>query len=127
MMQPVNYTISWQGVGQTSKGAIFWTFGWLLDEQHKPSMSRMMLFAWTVAGLVMIRHELLLKAGQPALQNAVWTAWWAAEGVLCLAVFGPRVASYFGAGAAGSMSGIAAAVRDQILPYLKDTDKGDKP
>lgn len=117
-----SYTITWQEAGERGRSIFFWLFGWLLDEQLKPSMSRMMLLVWTLAGLVMIRHELLLRAGEPPLQNAVWSAWWAAEGVLCLAVFGPRVASYFAAGAAGAMAGIAASLRDQLAQILADQE-----
>lgn len=97
-----------------SRSTLFWVFGMFLDEKHKPSMSRIMLAMWTFTGWEMIQHELGLHAGQVPLGNAVWEAWWAAEGMLALAVFGPSVASYFGAGAAGAVTGIGAAIRDDM-------------
>jgi hypothetical protein len=98
----------------------FWLFGMFLDERHKPSMSRIMLAFWTWVGYLCVRHELQLVVGSHLttmgvpLANAVWTAWWAAEGVLTLAVFGPGVASYFAPGAAGAVAAtaIGSAVRD---------------
>jgi hypothetical protein len=97
-----------------TRSLFFWLFGMFLDERHKPSMSRIMLAIWTFTGWEMIQHELQLHAGDVPLQNAVWEAWWAAEGMLALAVFGPSVASYFSAGAAGAVAGIGAAVRDDL-------------
>ena len=108
----------WHIVASNGKSIFFWLFGMFLDERHKPSMSRCMLALWTYTGWLMIRHELLLKAGDPSIQNGVWTAWWAAEGVLALAVFGPSVASYFGAGAAGAVAGIGASIRDALQPIV---------
>lgn len=112
----------WHVIASNGKSIFFWLFGMFLDERHKPSMSRCMLALWTYAGWLMIRHELLLKPGDPSLQNGVWTAWWAAEGVLALAVFGPSVASYFGAGAAGAVAGIGASIRDALVSIVAKVD-----
>jgi hypothetical protein len=110
---------------RTQASLWFWLLGWLLDEKHKPSISRMMLTFWTWVGYKAAMHEIGITAiaaaqgvhlsGVP-LSNAFWTAWWAAEGVLTVAVFGPRVASYFQAGAAGAvaMTSIGAATRDKL-------------
>jgi hypothetical protein len=114
--------IDWRSVFslRTEASVFFWIFGMILDERHKPSMSRIMLALWTIAGWQLIRHEILLVAGQPAISNATWQAWWAGEGMLSFAVFGPSIASYFVSGAAGaiSASSIASAVRDavQMIP-----------
>jgi hypothetical protein len=75
-----------------------------------------------IVGWLMIRHELHLKQSDPSLQNAAWTAWTYGSGFLALAVWGPRVASYFGAGAAGAVTGIAASIRDQVVPALAKMD-----
>lgn len=113
---------------ERSRGIFFWLFGMFLDDRHKPSMSRIMLAVWTVIGAKMIFHELNLHQGSLPLQNAVWQAWWAAEGMLALAVFGPSIASYFGAGAAGAAAGIGASIRDdlgKVVEYVntrKDKD-----
>lgn len=103
--------------GRAGKSAFFYAFGMFLDVNHKPSMSRIMLALWTYIGWLMIHHELNLVAGQPALQNAVWTAWWAAEGFLCAAVFAPSaVANYFTTPAAASaFTAIASSTRDAIM------------
>jgi hypothetical protein len=112
------------------RSLFFWFFGMFLDDRHKPSMSRIMLAIWTFTGWEMIRHELNLHTGDIPLQNAVWQAWWAAEGVLALAVFGPSIASYFGAGAAGAVAGIGASIRDdlgkvtELLNHLKEQHNG---
>lgn len=105
----------------------FWLFGMFLDDRRKPSMSRIMLAFMTFIGWRLFEHEIGLVAGVPSIQNAVWTAWWAAEGVLCLAVFGPSVASYFGPGAAGTVAAtaIATAVRDSRLPSRLDDERAD--
>lgn len=99
---------------RTGRSIFFWIFGMFLNDRHKPSMSRCMLALWTYCGWLLIEHEIHLVAAQQPIQNAVWTAWWAAEGVLALAVFGPGVASYFGPGAAGAVAATAmgSAVRD---------------
>jgi hypothetical protein len=116
----------WHVIESNGRSLFFWIFGMFLDDRHKPSMSRCMLAFWTYAGWLCIRHELLLKAGQPSLQNAVWTAWWAAEGVLAFAVFGPSIASYFGAGAAGAVTGMAASIREQLQKVLPKTKEKDE-
>jgi hypothetical protein len=103
-----------QAFAATSRHVLFYVFGMFLDERHKPSMSRIMLALWTWTGWLMVEHELRLHPGDVSLSNAAWTAWWAAEGMLALAVFGPSIASYFGAGAAGAVSGIGASIRDAI-------------
>jgi hypothetical protein len=104
----------WHIVTSNGRSIFFWLFGMFLDEKHKPSMSRCMLALWTWIGWLMIKHELILHTGQVPLGNAVWQSWWAAEGFLALAVFGPSVASYFGAGAAGAVTGIAQSIRDDL-------------
>lgn len=106
----------WHIVTSNGKSIFFWIFGMFLDEKHKPSMSRIMLGLWTIIGWEMIQHELNLVAGQPSISNACWTSWWAAEGMLSFAVFGPSIASYFGAGAAGAISAgsIATGIRDAL-------------
>lgn len=111
--------IDWLMVGQEGKSVFFWLFGMFLDVNHKPSMSRCMLAVWTYIGWLLIDHELHLVAGAPSIQNSVWTAWWAAEGSLVLAVFGPTVASYFGSGAAGAITGSAlgTAVREKVTEF----------
>jgi hypothetical protein len=107
----------------TTVGKVYYyCLGMLLDETGKPSMARWMLAIWMWLGWLMVRHELHLKQSDPSLQNPVWTAWTYAAGFLAVAVFGPRVASYFGAGAAGSVTGIAASIRDQIVPALAKVD-----
>lgn len=119
----------WHVVQSNGRSIFFWLFGWLLDEKCKPSMSRMMLAFWTYAGWRCILHELTLKAPTAPLQNAVWTAWWAAEGVLALAVFGPSIASYFGAGAAGAVTGVGASIRDDLskIKGYVDHKTGETP
>jgi hypothetical protein len=104
----------WHIIAKDGKSVAYYLFGMLLDETGKPSMARWMLLLWTWTGWLMIRHELRLKVGDPSLQNPVWTSWWAAEGFIGLAVFGPRIASYFGAGAAGAVTGIGASIRDGL-------------
>lgn len=104
----------WHVIESNGSSVFFWIFGVVLDEKHKPSMSRLMLALWTYAGWLMIHHEMLLKPTDVSLSNATWTAWWAAEGFLGVAVFGPRIASYFGAGAAGAVTGIGASIRDGL-------------
>jgi hypothetical protein len=103
---------------------LFWTFGMFLEPRHpyKPSMARILLAIWTYIGWMMIRHEILLLPGHPAILNAAWTAWWAAEGMLCFWVAGPKIASYFGPGAAGAAAAtaIGAAVRDPIVQARRD-------
>jgi hypothetical protein len=107
----------------TVVGKVFYyALGMLLDENGKPSMSRWMLLVWMIVGWLMIRHELHLTQSDPSLQNPVWTAWTYGAGFLALAVWGPRVASYFGAGAAGAVTGIAASIRDQVVPALAKMD-----
>lgn len=101
----------WHVLLGESRSVFFWAFGMFLDEKCKPSMSRIMLALWTWIGSRMIVHEL---NGHPAVSNSAWTAWWAAEGALCFAVFGPRIASYFGQGAAGATTSIATAIRDEL-------------
>lgn len=108
-----------QVVLRGTRSVFFYVFGMFLDERHKPSMSRIMLALWTVAGYEMIRHEITLVAGVPSISNAAWAAWWAAEGFLALAVFGPSIASYFGPGSAGAVSGIGASIRDE-LQHVKE-------
>jgi hypothetical protein len=106
--------------GQVS--LFFWAFGWLLDEKRKPSFARIFLTCWSWLGWRMIVHELGLPHTGLSLQNPVWVAWWAAEGVAWIAVFGPRVASYFGKDSAGGMAvtAISQAVRDSRLPSKHD-------
>ncbi len=104
----------WHVIASNGTSIFFWLFGVVLDEKHKPSMSRIMLALWTYTGWLIIQHELSLKVGDPSLQNAVFTMWWAAEGVLAFAVFGPSIASYFAAGAAGAVTGLAASTRDAL-------------
>lgn len=105
----------WQLFTRNGRSIFFWLFGMFLDERHKPSMSRCMLALWTYAGWLMIQHELRLKPGGVSLPNIVWTCWWAAEGVLALAVFGPSIASYFGSGGAGAIaSSLVSATRETI-------------
>lgn len=103
-----------QVVVGASRSVFFYVFGMFLDERHKPSMSRIMLAVWTVLGWQMVYHEIRLRLGVPPISNAAWAAWWAAEGFLALAVFGPSVASYFGPGSAGAVSGIGASIRDDL-------------
>ena len=91
-------------------------------------MSRLLLGIWSYAGIRMIWHELLLHTGDVPLSNGILEMWWAAEGVLSFAVFGPSIASYFGAGAAGAVAGIGASVRDdlgKVTEYL-DKRRGEK-
>jgi hypothetical protein len=109
----------WKILFGQSRSIFFWIFGVFLDEKHKPSMSRMMLAGWTWIGSRMIYQEL---NGHPAVSNPAWTAWWAAEGFLGVAVFGPRIASYFGQGAAGATASIATAVRDEITKFQRKED-----
>jgi hypothetical protein len=104
----------WRIVTRDGKSIFYYLFGMFVDETGKPSMARWMLLLWTWTGWLMIRHELRLKVGDPSLQNPVWQSWWAAEGFIGLAVFGPRIASYFGAGAAGAVTGIGASIRDGL-------------
>lgn len=113
----------WHIVESKTRSIFFWVFGMFLDERHKPSMSRIMLAMWTYAGMAMIWHELRLTAPQLPLGNAVWTAWWAAQGMLALAVFGPSIASYFGPGAAGATSGIGTSIRDDLSKIKGWIDK----
>jgi hypothetical protein len=112
---------------QAEVSLFFWAFGMFLDDRKKPSMSRIMLAFWTWVGWRLMDHELHLIAGAPAIQNAVWTAWWAAEGVLCLAVFGPSVASYFGPGAAGAVAAtaIGSATRDIMAARARAAALGE--
>ena len=102
------------------KSALEWGLGMFLDETGKPSMSRILFFLWTIVGWVMIWHEIQLVAGQPAILNAAWQAWWAADGFLGFCVFGPRIAAYFAAGAAGSVSAgaIAGSIRDAVVAVI---------
>ena len=108
----------WRAIFSVRSGVsvFFWLFGVLLDERHKPSMSRIMLAVWTYCGWLLIAHELRLQPGEIPIGNAVWTSWWAAEGMLSFAVFGPSIASYFGAGAAGAVAAgtIGASARDVL-------------
>jgi hypothetical protein len=106
----------------------FWVFGMFLDDKKKPSMSRIMLAIMTFIGWRLFHHEIMLVAGQPSIQNAVWTAWWAAEGFLCAAVFVPSAAlNYFAPGAAGAaaVSAIASSARDARLPSRLDDERVD--
>lgn len=103
----------WHIIQSNGKSIFFWLFGMFLDDKHKPSMSRCMLAGWTMIGVKMIFHEINLTTGQVPLGNQVWQAWWAAEGVVALAVFGPSIASYFGAGSAGAMLN-GQAIRDDL-------------
>jgi hypothetical protein len=98
-----------------TRSILFWIFGMFLDERRKPSMSRIMLSVWTVIGVTMELHEMGF-AGDANLHisNAAWAGWWAAQGMLAFAVFGPSIASYFGPGAAGASAGIGASVRDEL-------------
>jgi hypothetical protein len=104
----------WHIIESNGKSIFFWLFGMFLDEKYKPSMSRCMLALWTALGIKMIWREMYLVPGQLPLGNAVWQAWWAMGGVLTLAVFGPGVASYFGAGAAGAVTGLGQSIRDDL-------------
>lgn len=113
----------WHIIESNGRSIFFWLFGMFLDDRHKPSMSRVMLALWTWVGYMMVHHELILQPGDVPLQNAVWTSWWAAEGVLALAVFGPSIASYFGAGAAGAVTGIGSSVRDALTKVREKIDK----
>jgi hypothetical protein len=105
----------------TARGEIslfFWLFGMFLDEHRKPSMSRIMLAIMTFIGWKLFFHEINLASGQPSIQNAVWTAWWAAEGFLAAAVFVPSAAlNYFTPGAAGTVAAaaIGSAARDAVV------------
>lgn len=103
---------------EAERSIFFWLFGIFLDSQHKPSMSRLMLALWTYVGWQLMQHEMHLVVGTPAIQNAVWTAWWAAEGFLCVAVFAPSaMTNYFSAGSAGAVaaSSISSAARDALV------------
>lgn len=106
--------IDWHVITRETKSVAYYVLGMLVDENGKGSMSRWMLLFWTYTGWLMIHHEMLLKPTDVSLSNATWTAWWAAEGFLAVAVFGPRVMSYFGAGAAGAVTGIGASIRDGL-------------
>lgn len=113
----------------TEISLFFWVFGMFLDGKKKPSMPRIMLAIMTFIGWQMFQHEINLVAGQPSIQNAVWTAWWAAEGFLCAAVFVPSAAlNYFSPGHAGAaaVSAISTATRDSRLPSMKDDERVDK-
>ncbi len=79
------------GLFEIERSAFFWIFGMFLDHDDKPSMSRIMLALWTLLGAKMVYHEMGIDAhnGVVALNNAVWTAWWAAEAALATAVFAP--------------------------------------
>jgi hypothetical protein len=111
----------WHVLFGETQSIFFWVFGMFLDEKHKPSMSRIMLGLWTWLGSRMIYHEL---NGHSAVSNPAWTAWWAAEGFLGMAVFGPRIASYFGQGSAGATASIATAVRTEINNLRKKSEEG---
>lgn len=105
-----------QIVVHAGRSVFFWIFGMFLDERHKPSMSRIMLALWTILGWQLEYHEIRLNPGTPPISNAAWGAWWAAQGMLALAVFGPSIASYFGPGAAGASTAgsIGASLRDEL-------------
>jgi hypothetical protein len=107
---------------KTEKSIFYYLLGMFIDENGKPSMSRWLLAIWMWIGWLMIHHELRLQQSIPSLQNTVWTAWTYASGFLAAAVFGPRVMSYFSAGAAGATTSIAAAIRDQVVPALAKMD-----
>lgn len=103
---------------EAESSIFFWLFGMFLDVNHKPSMSRIMLAFWTYVGWLLMQHELHLIVGAPSIQNAVWTAWWAAEGALTVAVFAPSaVSNYFTAGNAGAVAAttISTAARDALV------------
>lgn len=109
----------------SGRSLFFWVFGMFLGERHKPSMSRIMLAAWTWVGWRMIAHELALTAADPALQNAAWGAWATAESMLAVAVFGPSVASYMSSGGAGAaVAALGSAVRSEV-EKVKATITGD--
>ncbi|HEV8448597.1 MAG TPA: hypothetical protein VGQ44_17325 [Gemmatimonadaceae bacterium] len=112
----------WHVLPKSGKSIFYYLLGMLVDENGKPSMSRWMFAIWTYVGWVMIRHELLLKPGDVSISNAAWGAWWAAEGAISLAVFGPRIASYFGAGAAGAVAGIGSSIRDAVATIVTKVD-----
>lgn len=114
--------IDWHVVASSGRKTIYYVLGMLLDENGKPSMSRWLLAIWMLVGWLMIRHEIHLQQSVPSIQNAAWTAWTYGAGFLAVAVFGPRVTSYFSAGAAGAVTGIAASIRDQVIPALQKVD-----
>jgi hypothetical protein len=117
----------WHIVESSGRSIFYYVLGMFLDETGKPSMARWMLLLWTYTGWLMIRHELGLKVGDPSIQNAVWQSWWAAEGFIGLAVFGPRIASYFGAGAAGAVTGIGASIRDGLAKIGEQIEAKTSP
>lgn len=110
--------IDWHAwfTGEAQVSIFYWFLGMFLDDKKKPSMARILLAFWTFIGWRMITHEIHLQAGQPAILNAAWTAWYAFGGCLAVAVFGPRVASYFAPGAAGAVAAtaIGSAARDAV-------------
>jgi hypothetical protein len=109
-------TLDWRALVSVKSelSLAFWLFGALLDEQKKPSMSRILFALWTYVGWEMERYEMHRLHYQTPLSNAAWQAWYLGEALLAVAVFGPRVASYFSAGNAGAVaaSTIAGAIRD---------------
>ncbi|MDD1678750.1 MAG: hypothetical protein LUO93_06150 [Methanomicrobiales archaeon] len=117
----------WRVVESSGKSIFYYLLGMFVDETGKPSMARWMLLLWTYTGWLMIHHELRLKVGDPSLQNAAWQSWWAAEGFIGLAVFGPRIASYFGAGAAGAVTGIGASIRDGLAKIGEQIEAKTSP
>lgn len=101
---------------EAERGFFFWFFGPVLDHDDKPSMSRLMLLAWTILGWMMVIHEMHITSinHMVALNNAVWAAWWPAEAALAAAVFAPATwgdtMKTIGAAAATSIGSAARQV-----------------
>jgi hypothetical protein len=113
---------------EAERSILFWLFGPVLDHDNKPSMSRLMLLAWTVLGWLMVVHEMKITTsnGMVALNNAVWAAWWPAEAALAAAVFAPQTwgdtMKTIGAAAATS---IGTAAREVIARREKAAAVGE--
>lgn len=116
------------GLFEVERSVWLWFFGPILDHDDKPSMSRIMLLFWTILGWKMVQHEMAITAsnGIVALNNAVWTAWWAAEAALATAVFAPATwgdtMKTIGAAAATS---IGTAAREAMAARAKAAAVGE--
>jgi hypothetical protein len=117
VVQSGRRAMDWHVLLSGTRSVFFWIFGMFLDETHKPSMCRIMLALWTWMGSQMIYHEL---SGHTPISNVAWNAWWVAEGLLAIAVWGPRVAAYFGNGGQIAAQTLSTAMHDVLTKYEKD-------